>query len=89
MAQYSFNGFPKNALLFFSELTANNNKPWFDEHKSDYENFILAPARDLVVSLGDRLQELSPGVIADPRVNKSIFRIYRDVRFSKYTTQLR
>ncbi|MBE9523917.1 MAG: DUF2461 domain-containing protein, partial [Chloroflexi bacterium] len=29
-----------------------------------------------------RLRELSPGVIADPRVNKSIFRIYRDVRFS-------
>ena len=86
MTSSQFNGFPEEAILFFSELSANNNKSWFDAHKIDYENYVLTPARNFVVALGDRLVDLSPGVIADPRVNKSIFRIYRDVRFSKDKT---
>jgi uncharacterized protein (TIGR02453 family) len=81
-----FSGFPAEALQFLANLAANNNKPWFDEYKPDYEKYVLAPARDFVLALGAELQVLSPGVGADPRVNKSIFRIYRDVRFSKDKT---
>ena len=88
MTASPFTGFPKETLKFFADLAANNNKPWFDLHKPDYEKFVMAPTRDFVVSLGERLRELAPDVVADPRVNKSIFRIYRDIRFSKYTTQL-
>ena len=83
-----FTGFHPESLQFFKDLKANNNKPWFDAHKPDYERYVLAPARDFVVALGKRLRELSPDVVADPRVNKSIFRIYRDIRFSKCVTQL-
>ena len=83
-----FTGFPKETLQFFTDLAANNNKPWFDAHKPDYQNYVLAPARGLVVALGARLQDLSPNVVADPRVNKSNFRIYRDIRFSKHTAHL-
>ena len=83
-----FPGFQKETSKFFSELAANNNKTWFDANKPVYENYVLTPARDLVVTLGEALMALSPNVVADPRVNKSITRIYRDVRFSKYTTQL-
>ena len=83
-----FYGCPKETLQFFTELAANNNKPWFDAHKPDYERYVLGPARDFVVAMGERLMELSPNVVADPRVNKSIFRIYRDIRFSKCVTQL-
>jgi len=46
----------------------------------------MAPAKDFVVAMGERLQALSSDVVADPRVNKSIFRIYRDIRFSKDKT---
>ena len=49
----------------------------------------MEPAREFVIALGERLRQLAPNVMADPRVNKSIFRIYRDTRFSKYVTQLR
>lgn len=83
MTTTPFTGFPKEALRFFTDLKANNEKTWFDAHKSDYENYVLAPARDFVVALGERLKDLSPDVVADPRVNKSIFRIHRDIRFSK------
>lgn len=86
MTASQFNGFPKEAILFFVELAANNNKTWFADHKPNFEKYIMAPARDFVVAMGERLQELSPGVNADPRVNKSIFRIYRDTRFSKDKT---
>ena len=86
MPSAPFNGFPKEAILFFVELAANNNKTWFTEHKPDFEKFVMAPARIFVLAMGERLSEISPGVNADPRVNKSIFRIYRDTRFSKDKT---
>jgi uncharacterized protein (TIGR02453 family) len=81
-----FRGFPSEALKFFSELAVNNNKPWFDDHRADYDTYVLEPSREFVLAIGERLQELAPKVMADPRVNKSIFRIYRDTRFSKDKT---
>ena len=82
----SFNGFPPETLKFFTELAVNNDKAWFEAHRDDYENTVLGPARQFVIALGDRLRELAPNVMADPRINKSIFRIYRDTRFSKDKT---
>ena len=82
----TFNGFPPEAISFFANLASNNNKPWFEAHRSDYENYVMEPAREFVVALGKRLRELAPKIMADPRVNKSIFRIYRDTRFSKDKT---
>jgi len=81
-----FKGFPREAVAFYSELAKNNSKSWFDAHKEDFEKFVMGPARDFVFHIGIRLQELSPRIIADPRVNKSIFRPYRDTRFSKDKT---
>ncbi len=78
-----FSGFPKECVAFLSELTENNSKPWFEKHKDDYENYVLAPAREFVVEMGKRLRKISPKVNADPRPNKSLFRIHRDTRFSK------
>ena len=86
MTSNPFTGFSVESLQFFTDLKSNNNKSWFVAHKPDYEKYVLAPARDFVIALGERLWDLSPDVVADPRVNKSIFRIYRDVRFSKDKT---
>ncbi|MEJ2716783.1 MAG: DUF2461 domain-containing protein [Deltaproteobacteria bacterium] len=81
-----FNGFPEGSVTFYSDLRENNNKQWFDAHKGDFETFVLQPARDFVFEMGKALKKISPGIIADPRVNKSIFRPYRDTRFSKDKT---
>ena len=76
----------KNAKSFFSRLSVNNNKIWFDEHREEYDKKILDNAKEFCVELGTELKKISPHVIVDPRVNKSLFRINRDVRFSKDKT---
>ena len=80
------NNLASDAKKFFSQLSKNNNKPWFDAHRLEYDENILAPAKEFVMRLGEELQKLAPGIIADPRINKSIFRINRDLRFSKDKT---
>ena len=67
---------------FFRKLKKNNNKTWLDAHRREYETFVLNPAREFVTAMGPRLAELSEGIIADPRTNRSLFRINRDTRFS-------
>lgn len=81
-----FSGFPKETADFYTQLKQNNNRSWFEAHKSDYETYVMTPSREFVVAMGERLERISPAVHADPRVNKSIFRIYRDTRFSKDKT---
>lgn len=78
----TFTGFPKASQQFFRELEQNNTKKWFDAHRGEYEEYVLDPARSFVVAMGQRLKKIAPGVHADPRVNKSLFRINRDTRFS-------
>jgi len=78
----TFPGFPRECLVFFKELKRNNNKVWFEQHRSDYEVQVLDLARAFVVALGTRLQRIAPKIHADPRIDRSIFRIFRDTRFS-------
>jgi len=74
---------PKTALAFLSGLERNNNKAWFTAHKSDYEENLLEPLKFLVMGMGAAFSKKLPGLNYSPKVNGSIFRIYRDVRFSK------
>jgi len=77
----AFKGFPKEGLRFLSEIIVNNSKEWLDAHKEEYEHFILAPNKAYVEEMGEHLQILVPTIHAIPKVNKSLFRIYRDARF--------
>lgn len=80
----TFNGFPNEAIQFFKDLRKNNQREWFQAHKKDYEQCVLAPAEAFVEALGERLQTISPTIQAIPKTTGgSIMRIYRDVRFSK------
>jgi len=78
-----FQGFPKDCVTFFEELTENNDRDWFEANKPRYEESVLTPSRLFVSAVGESLRAFSPDVVADPRVNRSLFRIYRDTRFSK------
>ncbi len=77
-----FNGFHEETLKFLVELKLNNNKEWFDENRERYSEFILEPSKAFVFAMGKKLNGIAPGIIADPRVNGSLFRLNRDVRFS-------
>ncbi|MGD2294345.1 MAG: DUF2461 domain-containing protein [Candidatus Aminicenantes bacterium] len=77
-----FVGFNKETIRFFSQLKKNNNRVWFEKHKSEYETDVLEPAKFFVEAMGQRLKSISPDVLVVPQINKSLFRINRDTRFS-------
>ena len=81
--QSEFQGFFKETIAFFSGLKKNNTKKWFTSHKQEYEDFVMRPARAFVVAMGDKLRTHIPGIVAVPKINKSLFRINRDTRFSQ------
>ncbi len=78
-----FRGFSRQCLTFFEDLAQNNDKVWFEEHRDDFETHVMTPARAFVEDMGQRLRAIAPGVHAEPKVNRSLFRIYRDTRFSR------
>lgn len=75
-----FKGFPKKTLPFLSSIRKNNNKEWFEAHRTEYEELILNPSRAFVLEMGEHLQALEPTINAIPKINKSLYRIYRDTR---------
>ncbi|UCE66631.1 MAG: DUF2461 domain-containing protein [Candidatus Zixiibacteriota bacterium] len=77
-----FTGFPIECIEFFKGLEKNNDKRWFEQHKEEYEKYVQMPSRYFVVDLGKKLEKIAPNIIADPRVNRSLFKIHRDTRFS-------
>ncbi|MEL6182503.1 MAG: DUF2461 family protein [Myxococcota bacterium] len=89
----AFEGFPRDCVRFFEELVEHNDRDWFEANRQRYEDHVLTPSRRFVGAVGRALHELSPHVVADPRVNRSLFRIHRDIRFSTnkqpYKTNMR
>jgi uncharacterized protein (TIGR02453 family) len=81
-----FNGFTKQTIKFYKDLGKNNNKKWFNEQHYFYEQHVLNPAKEFVIAMGEALMTIAPKITAVPKVNQSIFRINRDVRFSKDKT---
>ncbi len=75
--------FPLNTLAFLKKLSKNNNKEWFEENRELFKSDFLQPALQFVVDLGEKLHTIAPEVMAVPKIDKSIFRLHRDVRFSK------
>lgn len=84
----TFSGFPREGISFLADLAGNNNREWFQANKKLFHEQLQKPAQQFVISLGLRLQEISPGIRFDPSTNGSgsLMRIYRDTRFSKDKT---
>ena len=70
----------KNNFAFLNDLRENNNKAWFDKHRPTYEEM-----KDEVASFADDVLNIlnKSDVIETPSGKKSMFRIFKDVRFSK------
>lgn len=73
--------FSPDFLQFFKELAANNNKEWFDAHRKRYE---IGVKKSMEVFVADALKALYKNV--DVKPGECIFRINRDIRFSKDKT---
>lgn len=71
----------KLILSFLADLKKNNNRDWFEKNKPVYQQ-ALKEYEKVVQYLIDQLGKTEPG-IGDLKPKDCIFRIYRDVRFSK------
>jgi uncharacterized protein (TIGR02453 family) len=76
--------FGPELFSFLADLRANNDREWFAANKGRYEEHLLEPALDFIDDFAPRLERISSHFRADARPNGgSLFRIYRDTRFSK------
>jgi len=83
----TFNGLPADYFKFFKELKTNNNREWFNDNKPRFHASVQEPLAAFVEAMAPRLKKISKHFVADPRLNGgSVFRIYKDVRFSKDKT---
>ncbi len=82
-----FTGFGPDALDFLDGLAADNSKVYFDANRTTYDEQVAAPIKSLVLAVGAELRDrVSPDIQFEPKVGKSLFRINRDLRFSKDKT---
>lgn len=68
---------------FLRELRENNDREWFKANRARYFSDVRDPMLEFIADFAAPLAEISPHFVADPRPNGgSLFRIYRDLRFS-------
>lgn len=76
--------FSQDYLNFFKELAANNNKDWFDQNRKRYLHNVKEPFQSFIQDLIDEIRQIDPEIELEPK--DAIFRINRDIRFSKDKT---
>lgn len=81
MSELQFEGFPPEAISFLEQLRANNSRDWFSAHKKDYEQALKKPGAAFCIAMSDALKGVMEGPVA-----YKVFRINRDLRFSKDKT---
>jgi len=72
--------FTRKTLSFLRALVRNNDRDWFKARKPQYEEHVRQPMLALLARLAGDLRTFAPELVADPKV--SLYRIYRDTRFS-------
>ncbi len=86
----TFSGFGQKAIPFLKALDFHQNREWFQENRDLFESELREPLGNLVETLSERFGAVGLGLRGDRK--KSLFRINRDVRFSKdkrpYTTHV-
>jgi uncharacterized protein (TIGR02453 family) len=79
--------FTKDTLKFLRALKRNNDREWFRSRKDEYEQHVRAPMVAVIEQLAKDLPRFAPELIASPKA--SLYRIYRDTRFSEDKTPLK
>lgn len=69
-------------VQFLLENRLQNSKTWYEEHKADYRRLVVEPMAELVTLLTPTMQSIDPGFVCEPKIGKTLSRVYRDTRFS-------
>ena len=81
MADTAF--FSPEVFVFLRQLKRHNDREWFAKNKARYQASIVEPALSFIGGFASQLAKISPFFVADARPTRgSLFRIYRDTRFS-------
>jgi len=72
--------FRPEALTFLRNLARHNDRVWFNERKAVYESELKEPMLAVIRRITDEMMEFAPNHVRP--AEKSLFRIYRDTRFS-------
>jgi len=80
-------GFQPRALSFLRALKRNNDREWFKARKEQYDELLRAPMLAIIEQLALDFQSFAPDLVAAPKV--SMYRIYRDTRFSEDKSPLK
>lgn len=75
----------KETLSFLNQLKENNNREWFQENKALYDAAV-ANVKAFITELIAELSQIDPHINTDIQASRCLFRIYRDIRFSKDKT---
>jgi uncharacterized protein (TIGR02453 family) len=76
--------FSEKYLSFFKQLAANNHKDWFDKNRKEYENEVREPFKLFIKDVINSIYAIDSEIQIEPK--DAIFRINRDIRFSKDKT---
>lgn len=79
--------FSPKALAFLRALKRNNDREWFRAHKEQYELLLRSPMIELIEALALDFRTVAPHLVATPKT--SLYRIYRDTRFSENKAPLK
>jgi uncharacterized protein (TIGR02453 family) len=79
--------FTSDTLRFLRALKRNNDREWFRARKDDYERHVRAPMTAVIEQLAADFKSIAPELVASPKT--SLYRIYRDTRFSEDKTPLK
>jgi uncharacterized protein (TIGR02453 family) len=78
--------FTPKSISFLRSLKRNNDREWFRARKDQYDLHLKGPMTAVIEQLAVDFQRMAPELVATP---KSIYRIYRDTRFSDDKTPLK
>ena len=78
-----FQGFPKETFSFLSDLSFNNRKAWFDASKDRFRRVVEHPVQEFVFAMSASLTHTFKSLMP---LEGKVFRIHRDIRFSKDKT---
>ena len=82
-----FTRFSPKTLAFLRALKRNNDREWFRARKDEYDRVVRAPMIEMIERLAVDFRAFAPDLSASPKV--SLYRIYRDTRFSDDKTPLK
>lgn len=75
--------FSQKTLDFLFENRLHDSREWFAQHKKEYQELVIQPLRQLVMDLSPTMLELDPEFNTEPKVDKTICRVWRDTRYTK------